>query len=154
MRTSREIVYDIYQREGQEAAAAFLHRLLRHTTRCCAIPDARRFLAGIELKPFRLATVGEVAAEYAEPLPPPEPSPAPVQQPCNRVERILAYMAQVGKPMTNREIHTALDLKKNDCSTTLIYLRDMGRVIVVGEIIAPTGHKARLYALPPRKEAA
>lgn len=146
MRTSREIIQDIYHREGQEAAAAFLHRLLRHTTRCCAIPDARRFLAGIEIKPFAPRTVDEVAAEHEAEAP---QTPAPL--PPNRPQRILAYMESAGRPLTNLEIHTALDLKKSDCSSTLLWLCDLGKVRVAGETRAPCGRKAKLYALPQKE---
>lgn len=153
MRTSHQIIAEIYHREGPEQAEKFLHKLLRHTTRCCAIPDARRFLAGIELRPL---TVGDIAEDIAEapdqgePLPPElEMCPKP-----NRTDRILHYLARANQPLASHQIYSALGLKRNDCTNTLTYLVDIGQVVVTGTTVTPSGHKARLYTLNrPTQEA-
>jgi len=137
MRTSHEIIRDICQNEGQEAGDAFKRRVLHHANRFRALACARRFLSGIEMKPFEPNVVGGALTTDVEP-----------EKPRNRTERILACLAQADRPLANRDLCDALGIKNNDCAATLTYLRDIGKIEVVGEAVVPPGRKVKLYALP------
>ena len=145
MRTSSQIIQEIYNTEGREHAQAFLHKVLRHTNRLCALPNARRFLAGVEIKKFEPRTVGEAAAEYGEPdleFAPGTPL----------TEKILAYVGAVGEATSTKTAHF-LKLPPKNVAARMCTLRITGRLVEHDEIICPSGHEAIIYRLPDSQEA-